>query len=151
MMPRIPTTMALLAGVLLLSACTRITEAGFRQKMDRFIGMPKEALIRAFGAPIREGSLSNGPRYAMFSQSWVERGGGYMTQDPRTETVSGTIRDDRGKKKSYTETRTVYVDRWVPPYAYDRPCVVNFAFNAADRVSTYVYRGSGCVGVEKDE
>jgi hypothetical protein len=138
--------MAVLAGALLLAACA--TEAGFRKGLDQLKGQPKDQLIVRYGPPIYEGRTEDGRRYAQFNLSWVERGGGYVNSVPRTEVVRGTYRDDDGDKHRYKETRTVYDDQYVPPYAVDRRCLTTFYFDAAGRVASYAYAGDGCVAVE---
>jgi len=137
---------ALLAGALLLAACA--TEAGFRKGLDQLNGQPKDQLIVRYGPPIYEGRTEDGRRYAQFNLSWVERGGGYVNSVPRTEIVRGTYRDDDGDKRRYKETRTVYDDQYVPPYAIDRRCLTTFYFDAAGRVASYAYAGEGCVALE---
>jgi len=149
MRPRLLPVLALLVGAALLSACARMTEAGARQQLDHLIGVPRSSLVALVGAPIREGRVGDGVRYAIFDASWVERGGGYFRSEPHSETVAGTIYD-RGRTKDYVETRTVTVDRWVPSYAERRPCLVTFLFDAADRISSYAFRGNGCVAEELD-
>ncbi|MGF6228594.1 hypothetical protein QFZ27_002549 [Inquilinus ginsengisoli] len=149
MRPLLLPIVTLLAGAALLSACARMTEAGARQQLDRLIGVPRSLLIAHVGAPLREGRGGDGSRYAIFDASWVERGGGYFRSEPHSETVTGTIYDGR-RAKDYVETRTVTVDRWVPPYAERRPCLVTFLFDAADRISSYAFRGNGCVAEELD-
>jgi len=135
----------------LLTGCgPQLTEVGFRQRMDRLIGMPKEVLVVALGRPISENTVSNGRKFLVFSQSWVERGGGYSVSEPRTETVQGINYNRRGKKDgTYTETRTVYVDRWVPPYSRNQVCVVGFEIDSRGRAALYQYLGDGCVGLEE--
>ena len=137
---------ALLAGALLLAACA--TEAGFRKGLDQLKGQPKDQLIVRYGPPIYESRTEDGRRYAQFNLSWVERGGGYVNSVPRTEIVRGTYRDDDGDKRRYKETRTVYDDQYVPPYAIDRRCLTTFYFDAVNRVATYAYSGDGCVAPE---
>jgi predicted small secreted protein len=137
---------ALLAGALLLAACA--TEAGFRKGLDQLKGQPKDQLIVRYGPPIYESRTEDGRRYAQFNLSWVERGGGYVNSVPRTEIVRGTYRDDDGDKRRYKETRTVYNDQYVPPYAIDRRCLTTFYFDAANRVASYAYAGDGCVAPE---
>lgn len=137
---------ALLAGALLLAACA--TEAGFRKGLDQLKGQPKDQLIVRYGPPIYESRTEDGRRYAQFNLSWVERGGGYVNSVPRTEIVRGTYRDDDGDKRRYKETRTVYDDQYVPPYAIDRRCLTTFYFDAANRVASYAYAGDGCVAPE---
>ena len=123
---------------ILLAACA--TEAGFRKGLDQ--------LIVRYGPPIYEGRTEDGRRYAQFNLSWVERGGGYVNSVPRTEVVRGTYRDDDGDKHRYKETRTVYDDQYVPPYAVDRRCLTTFYFDRAGRVASYAYAGDGCVAPE---
>ncbi|OWJ66046.1 hypothetical protein [Inquilinus limosus] len=137
---------AVLAGVLLLAGCA--TEAGFRKGLDQLIGQPKDQLVVRYGPPIYESRTEDGRRYAQFNLSYVETGGGYTNSVPRTETVRGTYRDDDGDKHRYKETRTVYDDQYVPPYAIERRCLTTFYFNAANRVTSYAYAGEGCVAPE---
>jgi hypothetical protein len=138
----------LLAGALLLAGCA--TEAGFRKGLDQLVGQPKDQLVVRYGPPIYEGTTEDGRRYAQFNLSWVETGGGYVNSIPRTETVRGTYRDDDGDKHRYKETRTVYDQQYVPPYAIDRRCLTTFYFNPANRVANYAYAGEGCVAVAPD-
>lgn len=149
MRPRLLPAAALLVGAALLSACARKTEAGARQQLDRLVGVPRSLLMAYVGGPIQEGRGDDGSRYAVFDASWIERGGGYFRSEPRSETVTGTIYDGR-RTKDYVETRTVTVDHWVPPYSERRPCLVTFLFDSADRISSYAFRGNGCVAEELD-
>jgi hypothetical protein len=146
MTARFRTLKMLLAGAALLSACA--TEAGFRKGLDQLKGQPKDQLIVRYGPPIYEGRTEDGRRYAQFNLSWVERGGGYVNSVPRTEVVRGTYRDDDGDKHRFKETRTVYDDQYVPPYAVDRRCLTTFYFDPAGRVASYAYAGDGCVAAE---
>ncbi len=146
MMARLRPLTMLLAGALLLGACA--TEAGFRKGLDQLIGQPKDQLVVRYGPPIYESRTEDGRRYAQFNLSYVETGGGYVNSVPRTEVVRGTYRDDDGDKRRYKETRTVYDDQYVPPYAIERRCLTTFYFNAANRVASYAYAGEGCVAPE---
>ena len=146
MIARLRTLKMLVAGAALLAACA--TEAGFRKGLDQLKGQPKDQLIVRYGPPIYEGRTEDGRRYAQFNLSWVERGGGYVNSVPRTEVVRGTYRDDDGDKHRYKETRTVYDDQYVPPYAVDRRCLTTFYFDPAGRVASYAYAGDGCVAPE---
>jgi hypothetical protein len=109
--------------------------------LDQLIGQPKDQLVVRYGPPIYESRTEDGRRYAQFNLSWVETGGGYVNSVPRTEVVRGTYRDDDGDKHRYKETRTVYDDQYVPPYAIERCCLTTFYFNAANRVTSYAYAG----------
>jgi predicted small secreted protein len=146
MMARLRPLTMLLAGALLLAACA--TEAGFRKGLDQLIGQPKDQLVVRYGPPIYESRTEDGRRYAQFNLSYVETGGGYINSVPRTEVVRGIYRDDDGDKHRYKETRTVYDDQYVPPYAIERRCLTTFYFNAANRVASYAYAGEGCVAPE---
>lgn len=146
MMARLRPLKMLLAGALALAACA--TEAGFRKGLDQLKGQPKDQLIVRYGPPIYEGRTEDGRRYAQFNLSYVETGGGYTNSVPRTEVVRGTYRDDDGDKRRYKETRTVYDQEYVPPYAIERRCLTTFYFNAANRVASYAYAGEGCVAPE---
>ncbi|MFE0756058.1 hypothetical protein ACFW16_19005 [Inquilinus sp. NPDC058860] len=146
MSARFRTLTMLLAGALLLAACA--TEAGFRKGLDQLIGQPKDQLVVRYGPPIYEGRTEDGRRYAQFNLSWVQTGGGTITSRPQTAFVRGTYRDGDGDRRRYTETRTVYVDQYVPPYAIGRRCLTTFYFDAASRVASYAYAGDGCVAVE---
>jgi hypothetical protein len=139
-------SLALLALVTVSVAGCGATEAGFRQSMDRLIGMPKPVLVAVLGPPFREQPSSNGGVVATYDQSWVQTGGGYMGIEPKIAYVDGTTYDRRGKARgSYHETRTTYVDRWVPPYSKDRVCFVDFEMDPEGRAVLYRYSGDGCV------
>ena len=138
----------LLAGTaVLIAGCSAATEAGFRQRMDRLVGMPKPVLVAVLGHPFREEPVGNGHVVATYNQSWAIQKGGYMGSVPQTEYVDGTTYDRRGRRRTYHETRTTYVDRWVPPYTNDYVCFVNFEMNAQGRAVSYQYSGEGCVAL----
>lgn len=141
----------LLAGTAaLIVGCSAATEAGFQQRMDRLIGMPKPVLVTVLGHPFREDRVGNGHVIATYNQSWAVQKGGYMGTEPKTVYVDGTTYDRKGRSRSYHETRTTYVDRWIPPYTDDYVCFVIFEMNAQGRAVSYRYEGEGCVAVPSE-
>jgi hypothetical protein len=135
-----------LAGTaVLIAGCGGATEAGFRQRMDRLIGMQKPVLVAVLGPPFREDPTGNGGVVATYNQSWSIQKGGFMGSEPQIEYVDGTTYDRHGRSRTYHETRTTSVDRWVPPYSDDRICFVTFEMNPQGRAVSYRYSGDGCV------
>lgn len=135
---------------MLAAGCSAATEAGFRQRMDGLIGMQKPVLVAVLGPPFREDQVGNGRVVATYNQSWAVEKGGYMGSEPKTVYVDGTTYDRKGRSRSYHETRTTYVDRWIPRYTTDYVCFVIFEMNAEGRAVSYRYEGDGCVAVPRD-
>jgi hypothetical protein len=115
--------------------------------MDRLIGMPKPVLVSVLGPPFREDRAGNGHVVATYNQSWAVQKGGYMGSVPQFEYVDGTTYDRKGRSRTYHETRTTYVDSWIPPYSDDHVCFVIFEMDAQGRAVSYRYEGDGCVAV----
>ena len=146
-------SLALLAGVAVFAAgCgPQFNEAGFRQRMERLVGLSKDRVVGHLGLPISEIKGQNGHVLATYSQNWTDSGGGYYASEPRTEYVQGTNYNRRGRSSgSYSETRTTYVDRWVPRYSNLRTCFIDLDYDARNIVVGYQYTGDGCLAVERE-
>jgi hypothetical protein len=129
-----------LLGVSLLAACAASRDDLVSEKLDGFIGMPKEALIGVFGTPTSDSIRRNGLRYVTFRQSRQTESGGYHRSIPQTENVNGLYYTRDGWLRSYSETRTTQVDGpWVPATTDHWTCLLGFGFDAGGRVASYSY------------
>ncbi|KGM31883.1 hypothetical protein [Inquilinus limosus] len=146
----------LLAGTaVLIAGCgprgPQFSELGFQQRMERLIGLSKDRVVGHLGPPVSEFERKeDGHIIATYKLDWTDSGGGYTVSVPRTEYVYGTSYNRRGKSSgSYSETRTVYVDRSVPSYSVQRSCFIDLDYDERQRVVGYQYQGDGCMAVER--
>jgi hypothetical protein len=149
-MPPVSRIIAFLIGLPLLGACADgESQVGFRQKMDRWVGMPAEAVALNFGRPVWEGRSPDGRRTVQYDLSWTESGGGYSLPVMDSKIVRRTYRNENGNRRSYFDFVPVRSERYVAPYSRQRRCLTTFYFTDAGRVATYAHVGDGCVAPEQ--
>jgi hypothetical protein len=138
-MPRLRLGFALL-GVSLLAACAASKDDLVREKLDGFIGMPREALVGLFGKPTRDSVRQDGLRHLTFRQSRQTESSGFHIPTTQTATVNGTIFGRDGRLRTYNETITTSVDGiWIPARTDQWFCRLGFALDAGGRAVSYTY------------
>ncbi|MGF6228595.1 hypothetical protein QFZ27_002550 [Inquilinus ginsengisoli] len=131
-------------AVLMLAGCGTSNDRQVRRMLDQYVGKTEAVAILNFGRPVSRVSLPDGQNRTTFVRSRNVETGGFYVSIPRTEAAEGTIRDDDGNVRSYSETRTTYVDGpWVSPREIEVSCTIIFQIDAEGRIRSYDY-------VEKD-
>jgi hypothetical protein len=111
--------------IILLTGCA--TEAGFKEKMDTWVGRPVGDLIMAWGAP---------------NQTYESGGTKYLTYVHSTEVeMPGTS----PSYNSYVIGNNVYTDAvgGSPPYTIHAECDVTFQI-VDEKIVGYSSRGNNC-------
>jgi len=129
-----------LTGVLLLGACAASQDDLVREKLDGFIGMPRESQVGLFGKPKTDSVRKDGLRHLTFIQSRQTESPGYHSSAWQTQTVNGTIFGRDGWLHSYNETVTTPVNgMWNRPRTDHWFCRLSFALDAGGRAVSYTY------------
>ena len=138
-MPRLRPGLAFL-GVSLLAACAASKDDLVSEKLDGFIGMPRESLVGLFGKPARDSVRQDGLRHVTFVQSRQTESPGFYTPTLQTQTVNGSFFGRGGWLHSYNETITTPADgSWNPARTDHWFCTLDFALDAGGRAISHTY------------
>ncbi|MEZ6029111.1 MAG: hypothetical protein R3C46_05110 [Hyphomonadaceae bacterium] len=131
----------LAAAALALAAC--VTEEGYRQHMDMWVGTTTDDILLKWGPPQASAPMSNGRELWSYTKTMVDERAGYWRDETRE--VRRTFKDKDGNEKTEVITETYPV--WEPPQVYRSTCTTRFVM-AAGRVEDVSFDGSGCVAEE---
>lgn len=132
-MRRIAIVIALSAA---LAGCAIPTEAGFRQRLDTWVGKSADDLVVKRGPPTRTFDLSDGQAVWQYTQDRTVTTGGMPMLTPQTTTVIGSA--------GQTYTATSMQTQYTPIDTVQLHCNINFLIDRDHTIKSYTLAGNDC-------